>query len=376
MTDYERADQERATLYERKSQVREQLKSITDPVERAAQKKRLSILEAMYKEALDRMEAARPPDEKKRKAPKQRVVHYVSAGSDGVTYNWLERNRYTFSDIEGNTVRWEDLGVEESGQKARYLRAIKRGRAACSPRQMEMLDLMLQGKNCREIAETLGVDRSTVVVTLQRAKRKIRTMEEAMTRLEKTAGVIDVSRREVAEHLLSCLTETQAVYLYLYYGEWLSMPDIAKLLDRDKSTVCKTLHLACRRIRGAYDCADGGTLLGMDALEPMLYEIYQSHAADDLIPARAKEAAKRITHRDEERIEAHREGCRSDIFASALWVQRRTLPEAGSRLLRALKERAAQRAGSMLDWLCALLRYAHNKVLKSMGTYYEWQRQH
>lgn len=376
MTDYERADQERATLYERKSQVREQLKSITDPVERAAQKKRLGILEAMYKEALDRMEAARPPDEKKRKAPKQRVVHYVSAGSDGVTYNWLERNRYTFSDIEGNTVRWEDLGVEESGQKARYLRAIKRGRAACSPRQMEMLDLMLQGKNCREIAETLGVDKSTVVVTLQRAKSKIRTMEEAMTRLEKTAGVIDVSRREVAEHLLSCLTETQAVYLYLYYGEWLSMPDIAKLLDRDKSTVCRSLHLACRRIRDAYDCADGGTLLGMDALEPMLYEIYQSHAADDLIPARAREAAKRITHRDEERIEAHREGRRSDIFASALWVQRRTLPEAGSRLLRALKERATQRAGSMLDWLCALLRYAHNKVLKSMGTYYEWPRQH
>lgn len=376
MTDYERADQERATLYERKSQVREQLKSITDPVERAAQKKRLGILEAMYKEALGRMEAARPPDEKKRKAPKQRVVHYVSAGSDGVTYDWLERNRYTFSDIEGNTVRWEDLGVEESGQKARYLRAIKRGRAACSPRQMEMLDLMLQGKNCREIAETLGVDKSTVVVTLQRAKRKIRTMEEAMTRSKKTAGAIDVSRPEVAEHLLSCLTETQAVYLYLYYGEWLSMPDIAKLLDRDKSTVCRSLHLACRRIRDAYDCADGGTLLGMDALEPMLYEIYQSHAADDLIPARAREAAKRITHRDEERIEAHREGRRSDIFASALWVQRRTLPEAGSRLLRALKERAAQRAGSMLDWLCALLRYAHNKVLKSMGTYYEWPRQH
>ena len=216
MTDYERADQERATLYERKSQVREQLKSITDPVERAAQKKRLGILEAMYKEALDRMEAARPPAQKKRKAPKQRVVHYVSADSDGVTYNWLERNRCTFSDIEGNTVRWEDLGVEESGQKARYLRAIKRGRAACSPRQMEMLDLMLQGKNCREIGETLGVDKATVSRTLQRAKRKIRTMEEAMTQSEKTAGVIDVTRREVAEHLLSCLTETQAVYLYLY----------------------------------------------------------------------------------------------------------------------------------------------------------------
>lgn len=378
MTDYERADQERATLYERKTQVREQLKSITDPVERDAQRKRLGILEAMYKETLDRMEAARPPAEKKQKAPKQRVVHYVSAGSDGVTYDWLERNRFSFADIEGNTVRWEDLGVEEDSQKERFFRATKRGRAVCSPRQREMLDLMLQGKSVSEIAETTGVDRSTVSRTLTRAKRIIRKMEDAMAHSEKiaAAGAIDVSRREVAEHILSVLTETQAVYLYLYYGEWLSMQGIADLLDKDKATVCRTIHRACQRIRDEYDCTEGGVLRGVDALEPMLYEIYLSHAADAIIPQRALEAAKRIRHRDTARAKAYCKGCSRHIFASAMWTHPKTRQEDGSRLLHALRENAAERAGNMLDWLCALLRYARDKILRSVDTYYEWQCQH
>lgn len=378
MTDYERADQERATLYERATQVREQLKSITDPAVLAEQKRRLSILEAMYVEALDRMEAARPPAEKKRKAPKQRVVHYVSAGGDGVTYDWLERNRCTFSDIEGHTVRWEDLGVEEGSQKERFFRAIKRGRAACSPRQQEMLDLMLQGKSVSEIAETTGVDHSTVSRTLTRAKRTIRKMEDAMARSEKAAaaGAIDVSRREDAERILSVLTETQAVYLYLYYGEWLSMQGIADLLGKDKATVCRTIHRACQRIRDDYNCAEGGVLRGVDALEPMLYEIYQSHAADAIIPQRALDAAKRIRHRDAARAKAYSKDRRRYIFASAMWTHPKTRQEDGSRLLRALRENAAQRAGNMLDWLCALLRYARDKVLRSVDTYYEWQRQH
>lgn len=378
MTAYEIADAERKQFWDRKMLVKEQMQSVTDPAELERQKQRYSILDAMYKDALERMEAARPASQKKRKAPKTRVVHYVSAGSDGVTYDWLERNHFSFADIEGNTMRWEDLGVEESSQKERFFRAIKRGRAACSPRQQEMLDLMLQGKSVCEIAEIIGVDRSTVSCTLTRAKKTIRKMEDAMARSEKTAaaGAIDVSRREVAEHILSVLTETQAVYLYLYYGEWLSMQGIADLLGKDKATVCRTIHRACQRIRDDYNCAEGSVLRGVDALEPMLYEIYQSHAADAIIPQRALEAAKRIQHRDTARAKSYSNARNRRIFASAMWTHPKTRQEDGSRLLRALRESAAQRAGSMLEWLCALLRYAKDKVLRSVDTYYEWQRQH
>lgn len=74
MTAYEQADQERKQLWDRKELVKSQMKDITDPEELAKQKKRYGILEAMYEEALLRMEAARPPKDKRRKAPKQRVT--------------------------------------------------------------------------------------------------------------------------------------------------------------------------------------------------------------------------------------------------------------------------------------------------------------
>lgn len=378
MTAYEIADAERKQFWDRKMLVKEQMQSVTDPAELERQKKRYSILDAMYQDALERMEAARPASQKKRKAPKTRCISYNACGRDGKSFDWLERNHVTFSDLEGNQMRWEDLGVEEGSQKERFFRAIKRGHAACSPRQQEMLDLMLQGKSVCEIAETTGVDRSTVSRTLTRAKRTIRKMENAMARSEKTAaaGAIDVSRREVAEHILSVLTETQAVYVYLYYGEWLSMQGIADLLGKDKATVCRTIHRACQRIRDDYNCAESGALLGVDTLEPMLYEIYQSHAADAIIPQRALEAAKRIQHRDTARAKSYSNARNRRIFASAMWTHPKTRQEDGSRLLRALRESAAQRAGSMLEWLCALLRYAKDKVLRSVDTYYEWQRQH
>lgn len=59
MTAYEQADQERKQLWDRKELVKSQLKDIVNPEELAKQKKRYGILEAMYEEALLRMEAAR-----------------------------------------------------------------------------------------------------------------------------------------------------------------------------------------------------------------------------------------------------------------------------------------------------------------------------
>lgn len=74
MTAYEQADQERKQLWDRKELVKSQLKDIVNPEELAKQKKRYGILEAMYEEALLRMEDARPPKDKRRKAPKQRRI--------------------------------------------------------------------------------------------------------------------------------------------------------------------------------------------------------------------------------------------------------------------------------------------------------------
>ena len=92
MTDYEIAEQERAALYERIKLVKEQMKSITDPQELAEQKKRYSILYQMYQEALERKDAARPPAERVRTAPKGRVTSFearsvlvLSTGLNAIT---------------------------------------------------------------------------------------------------------------------------------------------------------------------------------------------------------------------------------------------------------------------------------------------------
>lgn len=382
MTSYERADQERKQLWDRKELVKSQLKDITDPEELAKQKKRYSILEAMYEEALLRMEAARPPKDKRRKAPKQRkIALYMDGFLESETACRGEAKDGAVADISGNTVRWTDLDIEpdDEDRKARLMRCLKRGKAVCSPRQQEMLDLFLQGKSIPEVAKEIGVDRSTVWKTLKRAKKTINEIEGAMRNEEraKALGVIDFSSREVAEDILSSLTETQAVYLYLYYGEWLSLRDIGKLLDKDYTAVCKGIHRAIKRIREKYNDNEGLMLCGVEDLEPMLYEIYQQPDIEYLVPHWAKDAAKHAYAKRKfpENMEKKRLHNR-EIWNEPLWAQRRIRKINDSRLLRALQDAAAQRATSVLYLLSKLISYARKKILKGVDSYYEWKKLH
>lgn len=382
MTAYEQADQERKQLWDRKELVKSQLKDIVNPEELAKQKKRYGILEAMYEEALLRMEAARPPKDKRRKAPKQRrIALYMEGVLESENACRGEAKDGAVADIFGNTVRWTDLDIDpdDEDKKARLMRCLKRGKAACSPRQQEMLDLFLQGKSIREIAEATGVDKTTVSRTLKRAKKTINEIEGAMRNEERAEarGVIDFSSREVAEDILSSLTETQAVYLYLYYGEWLSLRDIGELLDKSHVSVCNGIHRAVKRIREKYNDNEDLMLCGVEDLEPMLYEIYQQPDVEHLVPQRAKDAAKhayvkrRFPENMKKRNLRHRE-----IWNEPIWAQRRIRKVNDSRLLRALQDAAAQRATSVLNLLSKLITYARKKILKGVDSYYEWKKLH
>lgn len=382
MTAYEQADQERKQLWDRKELVKLQLKDITDPEEIVKQKDRYRILEAMYEEALLRMEAARPPKDKRRKAPKQRVTAlYMDGFLESEATCRGEAKDGAVADIFGNTVRWTDLDIEpdDEDKKARLMRCLKRGKAACSPRQQEMLDLFLQGKSIPEIAKTIGVDKSTVWRTLKRAKKTINEIEGAIRNEEraKALGVIDFSSREVAEDILSSLTETQAVYLYLYYGEWLSMRDIGELLDKSHVSVCNGIHRAVKRIHEKYNDNKGLMLCGVEDLEPLLYEIYQQPDIEYLVPQRAKDAAKNAYAKRKfpENMEKKRLHNR-EIWNEPLWAQRRIRKINDSRLLRALQDAAAQRATSVLNLLSKLITYARKKILKGVDSYYEWKKLH
>ena len=223
MTAYEAAVQEKDQLYARIQLVREEIKQEQDPGRRGEQKGRLRILFEMYHESLDRLDALRPPQEKRHKAVKRTVIHTGAAGADVNSFDFFERCGVTFADLEGNQVRWDDLGSDNGESRARLMRALRRGRAAVSDRQREMLDLLLQGKTATEIAEQLDVNKATVSRTLLRAKKALNDKAEDLRQedLREHPNRLDLAAPETARYVLSRLTETQAVYLYLYYGEWL-----------------------------------------------------------------------------------------------------------------------------------------------------------
>lgn len=363
MTEYERADRERKQFWDRKMLVKEQMKSITDPEELAQQKERYRILDAMYRETLLRMEALRAPSEKKRRAPKNRLtaLYRDDVLESGVACRG-EAKDGAVANLFGTTVRWDELDADnDDPRKVRMMRAFKRAGVVCTPRQQEILSLHLQGKSVTEIGEILGVDKSTVSVTLDRAKAHIQKVEADMEIKDKTINrshnYIDLSNPDLARRALSAMTETQAVYLYLYYGEWLSMRDIERLLGRDKSTVSRTLRRAAGRIQTIFEHETGAgiTLLGIDALEPILYEIYQQHSADDLIPERAKRAACQANAEHYRKRAAYPEH-RDKFLIDRLYAQEGTRTLERSRLLSALQEAAAKRMKSVLDLLCGLMK--------------------
>ncbi len=358
MTAYEDAAREKDALYERIQLVRSELAQERDLSRREEQKTRLNILREMYRESLNRLDAMRPPQKKRHKAVRRTVVRVgsVTGGKYEKSFDFWERCGITFADIEGHQVRWDELGEDNSADRARLLRALRRGRAAVSDRQREMLDLCFRGKNVTEIAAELGVSKSVVSRTLQRAKAAIHRTEEDLRREERreNANRLDLSEPETARHVLSRLTETQAVYLYLYYGEWLDMRSIGALLGVDHSTVCRTLHRAAKRIRALCTDSSGAELVGVDALEPALYALYSRHAADDLIPERARAAARRASSegcrkREEERPERA-------ALSVPIWGQSAHREAAQSRLLRALEDAAEKRAGALFDRLRAIFR--------------------
>lgn len=365
MTAYEAAVREKDRLYARIQLVREEIKQEQDPGRRGEQKHRLRILFEMYHESLERLEYLRPPQEKRHKAVKRTVIHTGAAGADVNSFDFFERCGVTFADLEGNQVRWDDLGSDNGESRARLMRALRRGRAAVSDRQREMLDLLLQGKTATEIAEQLDVNKATVSRTLLRAKKVLNDKAEDLRQedLREHPSRLDLAEPETARYVLSRLTETQAVYLYLYYGEWLDMRSIGALLGVDHSTVCRTIHRAASRIRALCTDSSGVELLGVDALEPALYALYRQHAADDLIPERARAAARRATvsggrKRQERTLDRA-------LITAPIWGQHRHRAAAQSRLLRALEDAAAQRTGSLLARLRALLRAFRVKITRA-----------
>lgn len=168
--------------------------------------------------------------------------------------------------------------------------ALANGKDMMPARQWEVLQLWSSGMSVTAIAEKLGVNKATASRILGRARRALNDVVDLQVAAPGRGGIrqdavmpIDMSQEAVLKVVLPTLTETQIVYLYLYYGEFLSCAEIARLLEYDKSTVSRTLHRAVERITRAFH-ATRVQLTGLHALGELAYQFYVANHDLDKLP--------------------------------------------------------------------------------------------
>ena len=87
--------------------------------------------------------------------------------------------------------------------------------------------------------------------------------------------------------VLSLLTPRQQLYLYLYYGEWLSLREIGRLLRVDHASVLRSIRCALERLE-AVTLGTGVEVRGLEALEEALVAHFHALEPEEEAPPRPK----------------------------------------------------------------------------------------
>ena len=179
-----------------------------------------------------------------------------------------------------------DEGVD---YRAAMVEALAESKGLMTETQWRVFELWATGMAVNQIAMKLGRNRGSVSRTLGRARARIQEsasfrMAAARAQLPvRPVMEIDLSDKEIFKVILPSLTEVQIVYLYLYYGEFLSCPEIALLINRNISTVSRTLRRAIKSIAGSFD-AVRVYITGMYALGDIAYRFYVGNNDLDELP--------------------------------------------------------------------------------------------
>lgn len=256
---------------------------------------------------------------------------------------------------------------QEGDPRAPLLLALKNSEDVLTDRQFQVLTLAAQGLGATEIGARLGVDKSTVSHTFKRAKARLNAEAEMLEGLiSQERCVVDFSDPKVAKAVLAALTEKQAVYLYLYYAEWLSSREIAELLGlKSHSSVIRSIHVGLKNL---------GVVLGLgplelqhlEALDTLAFDVYQTLPAEQLLTEEARQTVERIRPRPAPPGPHHkRSGERPRIIIREGSRIMGTKHGGGAarhgKLLTALLERwkqsakdGADRPQTLWKWLCAV----------------------
>lgn len=231
----EQARQEKAQLYSRWKQARQQTMDARDGGERRRQQERARLLGEMYREACQRvrrLEGGESAPEKKRSP---QVDMNVNCGAV-----WADLEGVTWRKLEGRA--WSELPDCGSGRQMQQIRQLVRAAMGlCSPAQLECLNAYYgEGLTLEEIGRRRGVDASTVSRTLKRGRERVEryvTAKLLLGRCVDGRGRFDYMK---FLHSTAILTERQKEMVYLILARDTSYRDIARWMERTPSTVART----------------------------------------------------------------------------------------------------------------------------------------
>ena len=279
------------------------------------------------------------------------------AGVDG--WRWDDLQYQTWAELESSE---EPDGPTELDHMRLAVRLARE--RAVTDKQGEYLSQVEGGKKAAQVAREVGRHRGTVSRTVGRGRAKIAREAKALYEvLQAQQGpgplVVDLADGRVLEAVLSLLTPRQQLYLYLYYGEWLSLREIGRLLRVDHASVLRSIRCGLERL-GALAVGTRAEVRGLEELEERLMAHFNQleppeealrprHKAPAGAPNPRREPARKLTLRGlvvrlvrggEARTAELGEGLRRT--EGGRW--------GSGRLLAALEEWVGRRSVAGADW--------------------------
>ena len=221
--------------------------------------------------------------------PRHRVSRSTTwAGVDG--WMWDKLQYQTWAELEGA----EEPDGPTERDKMRLAARTARARAV-TEKQEKYLAQVEEGRSAAQTAREAGRDPSAVARTLRRGQARIaRDAKALFAVLEAQKGpgplVIDLAEPSVLSTVLSLLTPRQQLYLYLYYGEWLSLREIGRLLRVDHASVLRSIRCGLERLE-AVTLGTGVEVRGLEVLEETLVAHFHTMEPEEETPPRPKAPA-------------------------------------------------------------------------------------
>ena len=182
-------------------------------------------------------------------------------------WQWDKLQYQTWAELEG--AEFPEGPTEQDKMRL----AVRAARSGLTPAQEDYLAQTDGGKRPAQVARETGKHRSTVCRTLRRGKNRIaedaKVLYDLLGRREGGSLVVDLGEPEVLKAVLDRLTTRQQTYLYLYYGEWLSLREIGSLLGVDHASVLRSIRCGLRRME-SLALGEQVEVRGLDSLEERL----------------------------------------------------------------------------------------------------------